>query len=300
MKFDRQKNDDIHKLKKLSKLRNHEPYRKLKLALMKKYSASARTVERWLVKRAPGVRKTRTDSGKIKSRITALEKKLTRELIEGGVRVRDVKLIVQKKTGKKISNRKINRARGQFEVAIEEHLTGDHAICRGAEEKSGPAAEPNIESGFGDASKELFRKLFELDLIAPERGIGLMIRGKRFAVPKEEVEDICLILANAWNESIGKSYLGTGRAHQKYKVDKNVLRKIRIMSLIDQQIRLCTTQGSDTKQIESLTRMYDKMSETIPMDANLETLKRVCRALKQNISDTEIYELVKANSTTDE
>lgn len=267
MIFDKQKNEEIKALKRFRKLKDQSQYMGFKKALILKYNVTGRTVEMWLNQRVPGARKVRTDSGKIRNKITAKEKKAAAELLEQGTKIKDVKKVVG------VSKRKLDRIRDQVNMGAEAGIeNGD------------------LETNFGDKAKEMFRKLFQLDLIAPDRGILVEAAGKKIRVQKGDVEDICLILANAYNR------LGI----VKYKLDKMQFMKMRVIHLVEGQINILNQNGGATKEVESLTRMYDRLNEPMATEVNLELLKTICRILKPNISDTEIYELVKSNAPTDD
>ena len=142
------------------------------------------------------------------------------------------------------------------------------------------------ESNFGDAAKEIFRTLFELNLIAPDRGVSMKVDGKKFIIPKCDVEDICLILANAYNRQ--------GQA--KYKADRDELLKRKILHLIEQQVRLASAERVDTKTIVLITQMYDKMLEKVDMDTNIKVVENICKELKPDITFTEVISLIKKYS----
>lgn len=277
MIYDAEKNALILRLRKLSKLKDKTPYAELKKAIIKKYDTTGRTVERWLNKRTPGARKGRNDSGKPRVKTTAKEKKMAAELLETGKKIQDVRKITEERTGRKMSQRRLDRIR-------EESEPSPPLMNQGTPSGGGHTDMP--ETNFGDEAKELFRKLFDLDLIAPERGVPVMVNGRRFAIPKEDVEDVCLILANAYNR--------TGQA--RFKVDRSRLLKMRIMHLIEQQVRMATVEQVDTKTIESITRMYDKMLENIKVDANIRTVEKVCKELKPDISFEEIISLIEKHT----
>lgn len=269
MIYDKQKNEEIKALKRFRKLKDQSQYMGFKKALILKYNVTGRTIEMWLAKRTPGARKVRTDSGKVRNKITAKEKKVAAELLEQGTKIKDVKKVVG------VSKRKLDRIRDQVNMGAEaDYENGDI----------------DKETNFGDKAKEMFRKLFQLDLIAPDRGILVEAAGKRIRIQKGDVEDICLILANAYNR------LGI----VKYKLDKMQFMKMRVIHLVEGQINILNQNGGATKEVESLTRMYDRLNEPMAAEVNLDLLKTICRILKPNISDTEIYELVKSNAPTDE
>lgn len=272
MIFDREKNVLVTQLKKLRGLKDKTQYQEMKKGVAKKYNVTPRAVEMWINQRTPGARKVRNDAGKVKNKITAKEKKVAAELLEQGMKVKDVKEMVSEKTGKPISTRKLNRVRDQVNMGAE------------AEIENGDMEK---ESNFGDEAKDLFRRLFELDLIAPGRGISLNVGKKKFVIPKVVVEDVCLILANAYND------LST---ENKFKVDRDEVRKIKMFALLDQQMRLASTERVDTKTVEAITRMYDRMKEDQVTDANIKVVVKVCEELRPGISFTEVFGLIRKHS----
>jgi hypothetical protein len=266
MIFDREKNKLVMKLRKLRGKVDKTEYRIEKKRIAAHYKVTERSVENWLVAKVPGKRKSRSDSGKDRKPIRSKEKKVVKELIENNLPVADVKKIAEEKTGEKISNRKMMKIRKKVEKEEE--------------------AEKIEESNFGDKAKEVFRTLFELDLIAPDRGVSMKIDGKKYIIPKCDLEDICLILANAYNRQ--------GKA--KYKADRDELLKRKILHLIEQQVRLASAERVDTKTIVLITQMYDKMLEKVDMDTNIKVVENICKELKPDITFTEVISLIKKYS----
>ena len=258
-------NEDIKKLRELRKLKDKTKYNELKVVVCKRHNVTARTVENWLNKRVPGLRKSRSDSGKDRVKVSTSEKKIAAELLLQGKKVSKMKEIIEKKTGGKISNAKMNKIRDKAETEI---LTGD---------------TEEMESNFGDKAKEMFEKLFELDLIAPEAGLKIRVHNTSFIIRREYIEDICLILANAYNNIV----------EVKYKVDRNEVLKVKIMHLIEQQVRLAMSGLVDVKTIEAITRMFDKMTEQAEIDINIQVVEKVCKELKKDITLSEIISLLK-------
>lgn len=260
-------NRDMKELKKLRSLPNQEQYLKEKERMIYKYGVSARTIEMWLNKRMPGLRKGRSDAGKDRVRITQREKRIVAELMESGKRIKEIRNITESKTKQKMSGRKLNKIRNEKE--------NGNMQTKGTE-----------ESNFGDKAKELFEKLFELDLIAPDAGVKIRAGGANFIIRKEYLEDICMILANAYNNAV----------EVKYRVDRNEMLRMKIMNLIEQQVRLAMSGLVDTKSIEAITRMFDKMMEDVEMDVNIQTVEKVCKELKKDITLAEIISLLKKHS----
>ena len=172
MKLDIEKINKINELKALRKLRNKDEYKKLKQSLAKEFGVTLRTIENYLNQSEPGQRKTRSDAGQPRAQISDKEKQITKEILTGGKEIKLAKKTIEEKTGKKVSNRKLNHIRDKVENEI-----------------SPLPNEENIkESTFGDEAKSIFEKLFELDLIAPNYGIPVNVNGKKIIIPKYYVE----------------------------------------------------------------------------------------------------------------
>lgn len=267
MKFDQEKNKDVIELRKLRRLkRDLHKYGDKKREMMKKYNVTERAIQLWLNKRNPGLRKSRNDAGKDRVKVIPKETKLVKELIQTGTDIKVMRKIVAKKTGKPISTEKLAKIRTRVEPKLEE------------------PTEEIKKSGFGDKAKELFVKLFELDLIAPDHGVTFKIGKETFVIHKDDVSDICLILANSYN----RYQTAEGK---KKKIDRELLRKQMILHLMEQHIRFASETGS-TQDVESLTRMYDRLREKFVRDANIRVLEKVCKHLKPDIQFDEIVSLI--------
>ena len=274
MIFDREKNKLIMKLRKLRGKIDKTEYLREKKRIAGMYKVTERSVENWMTAKVPGKRKSRSDAGKDRVKVKTKEKKVVSELLSSGTPVATVKKIAEEKTGGKISNRKMMKIRKKVEKEEE---------VKEMEEAEKEEAE---ESNFGDAAKEIFRTLFELDLIAPDRGVSMKVDGKKIVIPKCDVEDICLILANSYNRQ--------GQA--KYSVDRDALMQKKIKHLIEQQIRLAGDGRVDTKTVVQITQMYDRMLEKVEMDTNIKVVENICKELKPDISFTEVISLIKKYS----
>jgi hypothetical protein len=266
MKFDQEKNNLVLHLRRLKSKKDQTEYKKFKLVLMKKYGVTERAVQKWLNRRNPGLRKSRNDAGKDRVKVIPKETKLVKELIQTGTDIKVMRKIVANKTGKPISTEKLAKIRTRIESKPEE------------------PAEEIKKSGFGDKAKELFIKLFELDLIAPDHGIALKTGKDSFVIHKDDVADICLILANSYN----RYQTDEGK---KKKIDRELLRKQMILHLMEQQIRFTSETGS-TQDVESLTRMYDRLREKFVRDANIRVVEKICKHLKPDIQFDEIVSLI--------
>jgi len=216
---------DMRKLKMLAarkrknKVKYGAEYRDFKHHVAEKYGRSIRSVEKWITQRTPWIRDKRDDVGKERVKLPAKVKKALHEVIEAGATKKDAKKIVSEKLKTKISDRKATRVLS-------------------VEPKEADATE------FGEEAKNFFRNLFELDLIAPERGLKMKYRNTSFLITKPDLEDVCMILANAYNRH--------AETKNMVKVNRASFRKSKLWQLYDEAVTLINNRGvniSDLKEI---------------------------------------------------
>ena len=99
---------------------------------------------------------------------------------------------------------------------------------------------------------------------------------------------MCLILANAYNRGVFED-------QHKYKMDRDQLREKLILHLMEREMHLAI-EHSDTKTIDSLTRMHDRMKTSVELDANIKVVEKVCKHLKPDITFEDIVNLIKQYS----
>lgn len=257
----------IQELKKLSGRKNlstkrseaGEQYKKLRDKICKNFSISVKTVYRDLRRKVPGLRKNRSDRGKYKSRVSNNELKVYEEIIMAG------KSHSKAKEKAKISNRKSLRIREKLSTPS------------GGKNNAGKESE----SMFGKNAKIFFEKIFDFDLIAPEKEIKI----KNFSVPKEDLKDIILVLANAYNRQCFAD-------KNKLKVSRQELRDMMMHHLVEEQIVLAR-DAMDYKMIESITRMLDRLNEDKKLPDDFATIIKLCKELKPDINENEIVRLIK-------
>lgn len=261
--------DAIKKLRELraeAKLKSNTQearsnYKELMKKVCDEFSISSKTIYRDMNKAVPGLRKNRNDRGKYRTKITDEEILKAEEIVRAGRTKKNVKEKL------KVSNRKMKRINKEVE-------------------KQDPRRVTSGQSQFGNEAKLFFEKLFELNLIAPDNGIRMEYDDNfSFIVSKEDLQDIILILSNAYNRACFSN-------DKKLKVGRDQLRNMMMHQLIEDQIRLAT-ESRDYKMIEAITRMRDRMSEDSKLPDDFETLLKVCRELKPDISKEELIELIK-------
>ncbi len=226
--------------------------------IAKKFSISVKTVYRDMKKKIPGLRKTRSDQGKLKTKLSAATVEKANELMKAGKTKKEAQTVLN------ISQRKMKRLNEKNKSAAFEH---------------------SEVSKYGGEAKEFFKKLFDYDLIAPDRGIGLHYKGTSFIVPKSDLNDIILILTNAYNSKIFAD-------EKKLPFDRTELRSAMMQHLIEEQMRLAK-ESADYKLVEALTRMIDRLKEDAALSDDFETIVKVCQTLKPDISTTDVIALIK-------
>lgn len=258
---------DINGLKKIRKLKDRTEYLKQKKIMAAKYNVTLRTIENYLNKLYPGMRKPRDDAGKSRSQITNSEEQMTKELLSSGTKIKQIKKVLMDKTKKKVSTRKLDHIRDNVEVEVKAEI---------------PAS---AGTSFGDEAKKLFEKLFDLDLIAPNYGLKMTVNGKDFIIPKYYLETMCMILADAYNY-----------VENKYKIDPEQLLRKRLVHLLEQNIRIAETRGLSSKEVETLIGSYEELLDKIKFDADLKVVEKICQDLKAGITFSEIVALIQKYS----
>lgn len=223
---------DIRELKALSSKRKKnnakygEEYLNLKEVIAQKYDVSIRTVERWVKARTPWARDKRDDAGKIRTKVPRKITKYINETLETGLTKKAAKETVEKISGQKLSNRVFDR---EAKKEISSEVTG-----------------------FGSEAKEFFKKLFEIDLIPPEKGLKLRYKNTSFIVTKPDLEDVCRVLANAYNRTVDqKSQLPVNRAS---------LRRSKLWHMFDEALTLINERGvnvTDLKEVSLFTQRLE-------------------------------------------
>lgn len=257
------------KINELKKLRHVDraKYFKLMFEIAQHYDISVKTIYRDINKPVPGLRKKRSDAGIIKNKLTESEISFAEEIMKTGKPIKKAKEVIEQKTKKKVSTRKMQRIRNE-------------AVKKPDSDKT----------QFGNEARKFFNRLFEYDLIAPARGIELKYKNVSFIVNKEDLRDVIMILTNAYNRAVLVD-------DKKMKLDRNQMRKIMLHHLIEEQMRIAS-ESADSKLVESLTRMIDRLEVEQKIDANFKVLETICKTLKPDISRSDIIELIKKQSNS--
>lgn len=274
--FNEEKYNDIQELKKLRRRKDKSAYQDRKKEIAKKWKVTGRAVEIWLTQRLPGMRKSRSDSGKARNKVTPKEKAIAKELITSGKSKKETGNILSLTTGKKVSTRKLNR--------ITDEIDG---------ELDSQEIQP---SNFGDSLRDFIKGFFEVDLIPPGYGVEIKIADPahpskkiKYIVPVEDCEDICLVLANSYNRV----------SSETFKVDREQLRRRMIEHLVEQQVRMAKLGAVDTKTVKELVKMQKDLTVRLDIDVDIKLVEKICKELKKDITFDEIYQLLKKYSNVE-
>jgi hypothetical protein len=253
--------EELKALRALMKLRGQKSEAKdLYIGKMREiareFSISEKTVYRDMRKKIPGLRKTRNDQGKVRSKLNPGTKEKAEELMKAGKTKKDVKKRLR------ISEKKLAR------------------ISRGTE-----AGAETGTSKFGVSAKKFFETLLEYDLIGPDKGISVKSPNGRFIVHKDDLKDVILILTNAYNRQCVAE-------EKKLKFDRTELRSAMMEHLIEEQMRLAK-ESADYKLVEALTRMIDRLKEDAALPDDFGTIMKVCQELRPQISQMEVIAAIK-------
>ncbi|MBW7888383.1 MAG: hypothetical protein H3C35_08495 [Bacteroidetes bacterium] len=256
---------------KITKLQNDkDAYHAEMKRIAKIFSISVKTVYRDMKKKIPGLRKTRSDQGKLKTKLSAATVEKANELMKAGKTKHEAQKIL------KMSDRKMKRLNNRNKTA---------QVSDTFRQTEGGQAKVSDTSRFGDKAKEFFKKLFEYDLIAPDKGVGLKHGGTSFVVTKSDLNDVILILTNSYNRKIFAD-------ENKLPFDRTRLRHVMTEHLIEEQMRLARESG-DYKMVEAITRMNDRLKEDSVLPDDFDTMIKMCRELKADISETDVIALIK-------
>lgn len=255
---------DIIQLKQL-KATDQDKYKEFLKAVSKKYTLSDKTIYREMNKpdNEIGLRKTRGDSGKYKTTVNENDEKMVTELVASGKSKQEAKKIVEEKTGSKISQRKLER--------FTPKLTG--------------------ETMFGADVKAFFETIFEYDLIAPESGIELNYKGRKFLVRKDTLNDIILNLVNEYNRQVSSD--------QKLQLDQTQYMRATMRNDIMYMQSLARAAG-DVKSLEACSRMLQRLEMNYgEVDVDLKIIMACFRDLKADITEDEAIGLIKKHGDKD-
>lgn len=252
---------EINRLKELKALDENKYIAEREL-VAEKYKKSIRTIQRDMTK-SHLARKQRSDSGKLRKNLSDKEKAMITEIRSGGKSKKQAVKIVEEKSGKKISHRVASRTE--------------------------PVVVPSDKKGkptmFAEEAKKFFEQFFEYDLIAPENGIPFKYKKVSFILDKEHCQDIILSFVDAYNKSADEA--------NRLQLDRKQYMRAQIFLLLSYQVNLTKISGNIT-DLDRIVRMYQKMEiDYGSLSPDLDVLIKICRAVKPDITEDEIFSLIK-------
>lgn len=217
-----------------------------------------RTFYNQLEKQYPGLRKRRFDAGKEKKKLPKSVGKIVTEVMLAGKSKKDAVKIAEKKTGVEISAHKVLSIKTDKVVS---------------------------ESVFGVDMKKFVSEIFELDNMAPGAFIIIKVGKHKFEVHYEDLQDIKLILANAFNRSVEDRH--------KIRIDKSQIRDIMVGELFENQITVAKSDG-DLKSVGALVTMQKKLKikDTV-VSPNLKLAYEAAREFKKDLTMPEYISMIK-------
>lgn len=196
------------------------------------YATLYRDLEKASLGKVPGLRKTRSDLGSEKNPATKKEKKIFTELIKSGKKQNKAAEITGELTGKKISSHKLAKLKKD---PPEELLQEDP------------------ETNFGSEAKKFISKIFQMNLMSPDSVMKFKFKSATLSVTKQEVADIGLILASAYNRSV--------KGDKQLSVDRFSMLKNELYHSVQEMHRLAKEKGN-FKELEACTRMYVRLDSS--------------------------------------
>ncbi len=239
-----------------------EKYKAKMKGICEAYSISEKTIYRDIHKKIPGLRKRRSDEGKERVSPDKRESVIILEAMRAGKTLEEARKISELKTKKKMSYVKAKKTK------IEE-------------------TESVKESAFGSEFKKFIEKHFDMEMITTGE-VTVKLGNYKFAIKKDDMNDIVLILINAYNRWQKHNELDL-------PLDRELLREQMLMHLFEEQIRAVSEVG-DIKSIEMLTRIYDRMKPQYELNTDFAIFEKCIRQLKPGITKEEIIGMIKNNS----
>lgn len=255
---------DIKKLLQL-KAKDKTGYKKFYAELQKKYGKNYKQILRDLNKlkegQTPGIRAKRSDADKEKRPPSKKQAKTYMELVKGGKSKTDARKMTEKITGQKLSYHQ--------ERKLQDDLVGDEIP----------------ETTFGSEAKKFISKLFELNLIAPDKGLKHKFKSVTLFIQKPDLEAIRNILATVYNRHVeGKDHI---------TVDRNALLREEMFYSAAEFRRLADERG-DVKMLEACSRIQARLdpNRKVELPNDFTAFLHAMKKLKADITREEAVDLL--------
>ena len=257
---------DMKELKRLSALRKKDRakysrhYSNFVERVMKKYGVSQRSIQKWVKAPTPWVRDGRDDKGKERVVLPRKVEKMMHDAIDAGLKIKDARQVIKKLTGTSVSDRK------RVRVLKKEKL----------------ADRP--DTVFGSEAKDFFRKLFDLDLIPPDKGIKMKYRNETFIVSKPDLEDTCRILANAYNRQ--------AQQKDKLRLSRSAYRKQKLWQLYDEAVTKIECGGVNIADLKEISLFIQRLEiDRNKINPRVNTMYKIIQHYNPDVTIDEVISL---------
>jgi len=169
-----------------------------------------------------------------------------------------VKAIVQDKSGQKVSDRMLNRE-AKKEISKE-------------------------ETAFGDPAKEFFRKLFEMDLIPPDKGLKMKFKNTNFIITKSDLEDVCRILSNAYNRYADSK--------NKMSINRAAFRKSKLWQMYDEAVNIINHRGINITDLKEISLFIQRLEiDRNKINPRVQTFYKIIQTFNPDVTLDEVISL---------
>jgi hypothetical protein len=182
------------------------------------------------------------------------------QAIESGMKKGEAKKLVEKKTGRKISDRKSNTVLKK---------------TKPAETKDTP---------FGTEAREFFRRLFEIDLIPPDKGLKMKYQGTSFLITKSDLEDVCRVIANAYNRYC--------EAKDMMKFSRSAYRKQKLWQLYDEAVTKIHDGGVSIGDLKEISLFINRLEiDRNKISPRVQTMYKIIQHYSPDVTLDEVISL---------
>src|SRR4030095_10642642 len=257
-KFNEKLNKDITLLKALHAKRDKTEFMKMRNAVMKRHKLHKTTVYRQMKRAIPGMPAT---AQKNPRPVTNEEINMVSELLFKQYRLSEIRAALERLTGFGYSSERINKIR------------------KVAENRSNLPIDAEV-TAFGDNIRKLFIELCNVDLTDTTRSQKLLLRGKEIKINCGVIrEAVDILVFSAENE--GKPTAAIHRLMMENLLSKKLL---------------LVTQGQyiaayDLRILENIRHSLEETGGSVKFSPDYKVLVEVCRELKPDVSDVEIFML---------
>ncbi|MCI0448165.1 MAG: hypothetical protein L0Y79_00065 [Chlorobi bacterium] len=272
MYFNEELNKDIEKLKELRRLHLTRDYHVYRAEVMKKHNISLTTVLRHMDKPAPGLTMSNPDTGKQKSGDELTAETNPQPKPAPAMHIKGFEHL----NGEPLSGERL----GDGPLSEKAHKKFRKELIEKMRDMELYLDRRKINQ-FSDLIQNFFRDLFAYayEGLWKKGGLYCRIPKEEFVIADDYIEDICLVMANAY------AYYKVSNL----EISRDEYIKMRLRNLFEQQLRRTGERWLDVKDVEAFTRMFKRMEpkqENIAV--NLNFVQIICNELKPGITKDEI------------